>query len=70
MYFVCSLQSELDSERYYVGITTDITRRIEDHNAGKSVHTNMFKPWKRRITDVAFSDRSKAERSSLFKRLW
>jgi len=60
MYFVYSLQSELNPDHYYVGITTDINRRIEEHNTGKSIHTNKFCPWKLLIY-VAFTDKTKAQ---------
>ena len=43
-----------------VGITTDLKRRLYEHNAGKSYHTSKFRPW-RLVTYVAFSDRAKAE---------
>ena len=65
MYFVYSIQSQIDSERYYIGITTDIMRRLEDHNAGKSVHTNKFKPWKL-LTYIAFTEKLKAEKFELY----
>ncbi len=61
MYFVYSIQSEVDSERYYVGITTDIQRRLKDHNSGKTIHTNKFKPW-RIVSYTAFVNKSKAKR--------
>ncbi len=61
MYFVYSIQSVLDSERYYIGITTNIEHRMEDHNTGKSIHTNKFKPW-RLMAYIGFSDKSKAEK--------
>jgi predicted GIY-YIG superfamily endonuclease len=44
----------------YVGSTSDLQRRIDDHNAGKSAHTAKFKPWQL-VTCVAFSNRAKAE---------
>ena len=59
MYFVYSIQSEINQKSFYIGITTDIERRLEEHNAGKSVHTNKFKPWKL-VTYVAFQDKAKA----------
>ncbi|MEI9415741.1 GIY-YIG nuclease family protein [Mesorhizobium sp. Cs1321R2N1] len=59
MWYVYLLQSEtVDSERY-VGITSDLKRRIGEHNAGKSTHTSKFLPW-RIVTYVAFSDQAKA----------
>ncbi|MBN9342951.1 MAG: excinuclease ABC subunit C [Caedibacter sp. 38-128] len=59
MYFVYSIQSEIFPERYYVGMTTDVIQRLNEHNTGKSIHTNKFKPWKL-LTYVAFSDKGKA----------
>ncbi|MBX9805939.1 MAG: GIY-YIG nuclease family protein [Alphaproteobacteria bacterium] len=61
MYFVYSIQSENNPNRYYVGLTADLMRRLEEHNAGKSLHTSKFKPWTLTIS-VAFSDKSKAEK--------
>ena len=46
---------------FYIGITTNITSRLNDHNTGKSIHTNKLKPWKL-LTYVAFADKSKAEK--------
>ncbi len=61
MHFVYSIQSEISSEYFYVGITTDVERRLNDHNSGKSIHTNKFKPWKL-IAYIAFRDKSKARK--------
>jgi len=44
----------------YVGLTSDLKRRLEDHNSGKSAHTSKFKSW-RLVTYVAFSNKAKAE---------
>ncbi|KAB2956554.1 MAG: GIY-YIG nuclease family protein [Rhizobiaceae bacterium] len=60
-YVLCLLIGSLSSnEQRYVGMTTDLKRRLQEHNAGKSYHTSKFKPW-RLVTYVAFSDRAKAE---------
>jgi putative endonuclease len=59
MTFVYLLQSELDPSRYYVGVSNDPERRLDEHNSGKSIHTNKFRPWKVAVT-VGFSDASKA----------
>ncbi len=53
------LRSELDASKHYVGITDDPERRLAEHNAGKSTHTNKFRPWKVIVT-IGFADSAKA----------
>lgn len=60
MRYVYLLQSEALANQRYVGITTDLRRRLTEHNAGKSPHTSKYAPW-RLVTYVAFSDEQKAE---------
>jgi predicted GIY-YIG superfamily endonuclease len=59
MLYVYLLQSLSVESQRYVGITTDLKRRIVEHNAGKSSHTSKYRPW-RLVTYVAFSDEHKA----------
>jgi predicted GIY-YIG superfamily endonuclease len=44
----------------YVGVTSDLRRRLVEHNAGGSPHTAKFTPW-RIVTYAAFSDEEKAD---------
>ena len=60
MYYVYILQSLNSPERFYVGITINLNKRLEQHNMGESIHTNKFKPWKIRTT-IRFDDKSRAE---------
>jgi putative endonuclease len=60
MYYVYLIQSLSVRGERYVGITTDLKRRFQEHNQGKSSHTTKFGPWKL-ITYIAFSNRAKAE---------
>lgn len=60
MFYVYLLESLSTSGQRYVGFTTDLKQRFNDHNAGHSPHTAKFKPW-RLVTYTAFSDRAKAE---------
>ena len=53
MYFVYILNSLIEPERYYVGYTTDLEQRLENHNSGKSPHTKTWMPWEI-VTYVAF----------------
>ncbi len=40
------IQSDAHPDEFYTGMCTDIARRLDDHNSGKSKHTSKFKPWK------------------------
>ena len=60
MRYVYLLHSEAFAGQRYVGITSDLRKRLADHNAGRSPHTSKYAPWKL-VTYVAFSDEQKAE---------
>lgn len=60
MHFAYLLRSETDPERTYVGLTDNLERRLAEHNEGKSIHTNKFRPWKL-MTSIAFDERENAE---------
>ena len=44
-FFVYILQSEVNGT-LYKGFTTDIHKRLADHNAGPSRYTARYRPWK------------------------
>ncbi len=54
------LKSLSNSNRTYVGVTTDFTRRLEEHNSGRAPHTARFQPWEV-VVVVEFSDDEKAD---------
>ncbi len=43
VYILKSLQSP---QELYTGLTSDLKRRLNQHNQGSSKHTAKFKPWK------------------------
>ena len=45
MYFVYILQSE-KTGRYYIGYTSDLSNRLDQHNSGGNVSTKSGSPWK------------------------
>jgi len=47
--FVYILQSCNKPVTYYVGLTSDVERRLAAHNAGVSRHTAACRPWKRLV---------------------
>ena len=65
MKYVYILQSEIEPDRYYTGSTTDLKRRYKEHNDGKSIHANKYRPWKLKLY-IAFSDERKADEFEAF----
>ncbi len=59
MKFVYLIQSIPHPEQRYVGITSNVAKRLTAHNEGRSPHTSKFKPWKL-ITYLAFPNSDKA----------
>jgi predicted GIY-YIG superfamily endonuclease len=57
--YVYILQSELDSNHFYIGRTQDLRARILRHNSGQVRHTAKWKPWRIK-TYLALSDSSHA----------
>ena len=59
MKYVYLIQSIPYPNQRYVGVTSDVDKRIIAHNAGQSPHTSKHKPWKL-VTYLAFTDSKKA----------
>ena len=55
MKYVYILESELDTEHYYTGITDNIEERLAKHNSGAVKHTAKFRPWRVK-TYIGFSN--------------
>lgn len=80
MHYVYLLESCQHSDQRYVGMTSDLRRRLAEHNAGQSPHTAQYLPW-RLVTYLAFSSLGSAARFERYlksgsghafakKRLW
>jgi putative endonuclease len=59
MKYVYLLQSIDYPDETYVGHTDDLRSRFSAHNAGRSPHTNKYRPW-RLVSYIGFSDERKA----------
>jgi putative endonuclease len=59
VWYVYLLESEAVAGQRYIGVTSDLKRRLPEHNSGDSLHTSKFSPWQL-VTSVAFSDQRKA----------
>lgn len=57
VYLLCSISHPTQR---YVGLTSDLKKRLAEHNAGKSPHTSKYMPWKI-VAAVYFADKSRAE---------
>ena len=66
MYMVYILYSN-DFDKYYVGMCTDIERRLQQHNAGASKSTKAFRPWKLIYSEVYESRQEARKREKYLK---
>lgn len=44
--FVYILKSVATPDEYYVGVTSNVTCRLREHNDGLSRHTSQHRPWR------------------------
>ncbi len=58
-HYVYILRSLADTNRHYVGLTSNLDARLKKHNDGGCIHTAKFRPW-RIETAVAFRSENKA----------
>ena len=59
--FVYILRSDTHPDRHYVGLTSDVERRLEWHNTGPSGVTIVHRPWSR-VVSLRFADATTAAR--------
>jgi putative endonuclease len=44
--YVYCLRSVRFPDKSYVGATSDLRRRLSEHNSGNAKHTSKYRPWK------------------------
>lgn len=59
MFYVYLIRSRSFPKQRYVGIASDLKRRLAEHNAGESPHTLKCAPWEL-VTHLAFSTERRA----------
>jgi len=55
------LRSTVTPDRFYTGVTSDLTARLAAHNSGRSPHTASGRPWTIDVS-VQFADEARALR--------
>lgn len=55
------LRSDIDPARHYLGLTSDVARRLVGHNAGLNVHTARHRAWSV-VVSIEFATRECAGR--------
>ncbi len=68
-YYVYILQAERDHS-LYAGHTTDLKRRLEEHNEGKVSSTSDKRPWKLIYWEGCLSWQDTMKREEYFKTTW
>ncbi|MFA6619069.1 MAG: GIY-YIG nuclease family protein [Candidatus Neomarinimicrobiota bacterium] len=63
MYYVYIIQSKI-TRNYYIGYTSDVQRRLDQHNQGKTRSTKAYKPWELVFTK-GFESKRKARQIEL-----
>jgi predicted GIY-YIG superfamily endonuclease len=58
MFYVYILRSIPCPQETYIGFTTDISARLNKHNAGGCPHTAKYKPWQM-VFYCAFTDKGR-----------
>lgn len=68
-HYVYILQS-LKKNSLYIGYTTNIEKRLADHNQGKSKSTKLFKPWKLIHFEMYLNKKDALHREKYLKSGW
>ena len=58
VYILKSLTQQTPPQ-YYIGITSNLKQRLQDHNQGRSKYTSQYRPWTFK-NFFWFDDRAKA----------
>ena len=53
------LKNRQTPTRYYTGLTSDLPRRLAEHNQGSRAHTAQYRPWSVDVV-IEFADERRA----------
>ena len=66
MYYVYVLKSLFNGELYF-GYTSDLKKRVKEHNVGKSPSTKRYRPWKLIYYESYLSEEDAKDREKQLK---
>lgn len=69
MYYVYVLQSQ-KNKSLYIGYTTDLRKRLEEHNAGKNISTKPFRPFSLILYEALTNKKDAQNREEYLKSGW
>jgi putative endonuclease len=59
MKYVYLIRSLSSPEQKYIGVTSDVKKRLKKHNSAESPHTSKYTPWEL-VTFIAFKSADNA----------
>lgn len=68
MKYVYILRSVSHPNQRYIGVTSDLKKRLEYHNTGRCPHTSKFTPWEIVYTEQFESEAAAFKRERQLKR--
>ena len=66
-FFVYVLVSEVKGLRFYVGMTGEVAKRLNEHNSGKTKSTKGYMPWNVFFTEEFKTRKEAREREKYLK---
>ncbi|MBI4262659.1 GIY-YIG nuclease family protein [Candidatus Uhrbacteria bacterium] len=66
MFYVYVLQSAR-LKKLYIGFTTDLRKRFNEHNRGKSVATKPYRPWTLIYYEASLNEQDARRREAYLK---
>lgn len=67
MFYVYILEAVNYKERYYVGYSEDLKKRLEEHNNGKNFSTKLYFPWKIIYYEARLNEKDAKRREKYLK---
>lgn len=65
-FLVYAIKSEVDG-RIYVGFSSDVNKRLKEHNAGRTKSTKGYRPWKLIFEEKVAGRKEAREKEKYYK---